>query len=281
MTDEQNPNPLHRAARAFEAHPGRLVWAAFLGAVTFFFFGAMFVKILEDARGMELVQRGTWIARSETIGYVPQRDIDAQFLSRTTVLRDYTLNTDVARNYIRRDECKPAAPGLPQPGGSPATNTGEPQPVPVSGASAVTAPKPKASAVDKVFASGLEFAKPACNQRADFVTCSFRVTNRMQESQKLQVELSDISGATRFTYLVDSNGLKYFATDAEVGGVRQYIWHGEKLDPEVPVVASLIFEVKRAPTPPLAISFRVRIQPTSSPNLPDPQSILFKDLSLD
>jgi hypothetical protein len=137
-------------------------------------------------------------------------------------------------------------------------------------------PKP----VDKVFLSGLEFGRPSCTQRADRVRCVFRVTNHLEKSQKLELEMTNISRSSWFSYLVDGEGTKYFPVDADVGGVPQRLWGSEQLDPGVPIQASVTFESAKPLSAPLAISVSVRIQAADALQIGAPQTVFFKDLEL-
>lgn len=151
----------------------------------------------------------------------------------------------------------------------------------VEAAGGSNSPKTTAAASDKVFASGVEFNKPTCSQRAGYVRCKYTVTNRAEKGQTLQIEIANISGSSFFCYLVDATGSKHYANDAQIGGIAQHIWQREKLDPDVPVVATLIFEIPKGVTAPLAVSMNLRIQPVDDPNLPNPQDVVFRNVAVE
>lgn len=165
----------------------------------------------------------------------------------------------------------PAMPSLPAPQ-SENTSKAPPQ---------RTAKVQTETTLQNVFASGLEFEKPSCSKRAGTVRCNFRVVNRQEEPQEFEIEITNISRSSWYSYLVDANGLKYYANDAQIAGVQMHIWEHERLDPEVPVIATVIFPASSPPKPPLAMSLSVRIKRSDSPQIGAPEAVFFKNISLD
>jgi hypothetical protein len=92
--------------------------------------------------------------------------------------------------------------------------------------------------------------------RGDQIKCMFLVTNLREQRRTLDMSIANISGEPR-SFLVGSDGRRFVATDAEIGGVGRFMFNAtQTLDSDLPVKASMTFAAPDGTMPelPAAIS---------------------------
>jgi hypothetical protein len=103
------PTWLERMATVIERHPAKTLIFGSLGALLTIAgaFGAGFNwhKEVGEAAGMDSVQRGSYVLKSELANYVRTADIAQKYIERSEVQANYLSRTLVERDYIPRADC--------------------------------------------------------------------------------------------------------------------------------------------------------------------------------